>query len=141
MNIGAVANASCLPIKTVRYYADIGLVTPQGRSASGYRQYTEAELNKLIFARRARAFGFTIDETRELLSLYEDRNRSSADVKQIAQGRLEDIREKMRELQALQDELSHLVDACRGDDRPDCPIISGFAAASDSITSAKEASR
>ena len=114
-------------MKTVRYYADIGLVTPQGRSDTGYRQYTQTELSKLVFARRARAFGFSIDETRELLSLYEDRNRSSADVKRIAQGRLQDIEARMQELKALQDELSHLVHACRGDDRPDCPIISGFA--------------
>lgn len=128
MNIGAAAKESGLPIKTVRYYADIGLVTPGARSESGYRQYSATELNKLIFARRARAFGFSIEETRELLSLYEDRNRSSADVKSIATGRLDDIQNKMSELQALHDELAHLVQACRGDDRPDCPIISGFAA-------------
>ena len=130
MNIGAAARQSGLPVKTVRYYADIGLVTPSGRSESGYRQYTRAELNKLVFARRARAFGFSIDETRELVSLYEDRNRSSANVKAIAQHRLEEIEAKMRELQALHDELSHLVQACHGDDRPDCPIISGFAGSS-----------
>lgn len=127
MNIGTAAKAAGLPSKTVRYYADIGLVTPSGRGDNGYRQYTNSELSKLIFARRARAFGFTIDETRELLSLYEDRNRSSADVKQIALRRLEDIETKMRELEALKRELSHLVQACRGDKRPDCPIISGFA--------------
>ncbi len=127
MNIGAAANAAGLPVKTVRYYADIGLVTPGGRSETGYRQYTGAEISKLVFARRTRAFGFSIDETRELLSLYEDRNRSSADVKAIAQGRLDEIEAKMRELTALHDELSHLVHCCRGDDRPDCPILSGFA--------------
>lgn len=127
MNIGAAAKAADLPVKTVRYYADIGLVTPSGRSETGYRQYMPAELSKLIFARRARAFGFSIDETRELLSLYEDRNRSSADVKAIAQGKLGEITAKMTELQALHDELAHLVQACRGDDRPDCPIIRGFA--------------
>ncbi len=127
MNIGAAAKAADLPVKTVRYYADIGLVTPSGRSETGYRQYMPAELSKLIFARRARAFGFSIDETRELLSLYEDRNRSSADVKAIAQGKMGEITTKMTELQALHDELAHLVQACRGDDRPDCPIIRGFA--------------
>jgi Cu(I)-responsive transcriptional regulator len=127
MNIGAVSKAAGLPVKTVRYYADIGLVTPSGRSETGYRLYSETELNKLIFARRSRAFGFGIEQVRELLSLYEDRNRSSADVKQIATQRLEDIDAKMQELRALHDELSHLVQACRGDDRPDCPIISGFA--------------
>lgn len=127
MNIGAAARAAGLPVKTVRYYADIGLVTPSGRSESGYRLYTDIELRKLVFARQSRAFGFTIEETRELLSLYEDRARSSADVKRIAAGRLDEIRGKMRELQDLHDELAHLVDACHGDDRPDCPIIAGLA--------------
>ena len=127
MNIGAAAKETGLPVKTIRYYADIGLVTPSGRTEAGYRQYTRSELNKLVFVRRARAFDFSIEETRELLSLYEDRNRSSADVKRIALGRLDDIEAKMNELRALRDELSHLVEACRGDDRPDCPIITGFA--------------
>ena len=132
MNIGAAAEAAGLPVKTVRYYADIGLVTPSGRSDSGYRQYTGSELNKLVFARRTRAFGFSIDETRELLDLYQDRNRSSADVKAIAQAKLAEIEEKMAELQALHDELAHLVEACRGDQRPDCPIIRGFAGRAES---------
>lgn len=127
MNIGSAAKAARLPVKTVRYYADIGLVTPSDRSESGYRQYTRDELRKLVFARRARAFGFSIDETRELLDLYQDRNRSSADVKAIASAKLVQIEDKMAELQALHDELAHLVQACHGDDRPDCPIIAGFA--------------
>ncbi|MEL6477454.1 MAG: Cu(I)-responsive transcriptional regulator [Pseudomonadota bacterium] len=126
MQIGEAAKAADLPVKTVRYYADIGLVTPV-RSASGYRQYGPAELAKLIFARRARAFGFSIEEVRELLSLYEDRNRSSADVKEIAQRRLEEIERRMAELTALRAELTHLVDTCRGDHRPDCPILSRLA--------------
>lgn len=127
MKIGAVAKAAELPVKTVRYYADIGLVSPSGRSEAGYREYTLTELSKLIFARRARAFGFNIEQTRELLSLYGNNNRSSADVKEIAQNRVAEIEEKMRELRALRDELSHLVQTCRGDDRPECPIISGLA--------------
>ncbi|MEM7058948.1 MAG: Cu(I)-responsive transcriptional regulator [Pseudomonadota bacterium] len=128
MKIGAAARAAGLPVKTVRYYADIGLVVPDGRSNSGYRQYSDVELRKLIFARHARSFGFSIDQTRELLSLYGDCNRSSADVKQIATKRLDDIRTRMSELQELHDELAHLVDTCRGDARPDCPIISSLAA-------------
>lgn len=131
MQIGAAAKAAGLPVKTVRYYADIGLIRPEGRSPTGYRQYGPAEISKLIFARRARAFGFGIDEVRELLSLYEDRQRSSADVKLIATRRLEEIETRMGELQALHDELAHLVTACRGDGRPDCPILSGFAAHED----------
>ncbi|GMG83814.1 Cu(I)-responsive transcriptional regulator [Paralimibaculum aggregatum] len=127
MNIGDAARASGLPVKTVRYYADIGLVRPNGRSESGYRNYGRAEVSKLVFARRARSFGFSVEQTRELLGLYEDRSRSSADVKRIARERLSELEAKMQELQALHDELAHLVDACRGDHRPDCPIIDGFA--------------
>lgn len=128
MNIGKAAEASGLSVKTVRYYADIGLVTPSGRSGAGYRQYTQPEVRKLVFARRARAFGFSVDEVRELLSLYEDRNRSSADVKRIATAKLSEIETKLGELQALHQELGLLVQACRGDERPDCPILTGFAA-------------
>ncbi len=123
MNISAASLASGLPVKTVRYYADIGLVAAPERSNAGYRTYDEAAVRKLIFVRRARAFGFSVAECRELLNLYEDEARSSADVKRIARNRLEEIREKQRELASLHDELSHLVDACSGDDRPNCPII------------------
>ena len=110
-------------MKTVRYYADIALVSAPSRSESGYRTYDDGAVRKLVFIRRAREFGFSIDECRELLSLYEDQHRSSADVKRIATKRLEEIAKKQRELQSLHDELAHLVDACKGDHRPDCPII------------------
>jgi len=123
MNISAAADAAGLPVKTVRYYADIGLVAAPSRSASGYRTYDDASIRKLAFIRRAREFGFNIGECRELLDLYEDQNRSSADVKQIASKKLEEIRAKQRELQALHDDLSHLVDSCSGDHQPECPII------------------
>lgn len=123
MNISAAAKAAGLPVKTVRYYADIGLVEASGRTEAGYRTYDAAAVAKLGFIRRARAFDFSIEECRELLGLYEDQTRSSADVKAIASRRLEDIREKQRDLQALHDELAHLVTSCRGDSRPDCPII------------------
>ncbi len=126
MNIAAASSAAGLPVKTVRYYADIGLVSASSRTASGYRIYDEGAVRKLVFIRRAREFGFSIDECRELLSLYEDQHRSSADVKRIASKRLGEIAKKQRELQSLHDELAHLVDACRGDDRPDCPIIDGL---------------
>ena len=131
MNIGAVARKVGLPIKTVRYYADIGLVSPVGRSNSGYRQYGDTELRKLVFVRRAREFGFSIEDTRGLLGLYEDNNRSSADVKQIATLRLDELNVKMRELRALHDDLLHLVEACKGDNLPDCPILTGFAGSED----------
>jgi len=126
MNIGAIAKQADLPTKTVRYYADIGLVTPSGRSSAGYRIYTGVELHKLRFVRSARSFGFTVDECRELLGLYEDRDRSSRDVKRMALQRISEIELKMAELQSLHDELSRLARSCRGDDRADCPILSGL---------------
>ena len=126
MNISTAAKTAGLPVKTVRYYADIGLVSAPERTESGYRTYDDGAVLKLVFVRRAREFGFSIEECRELLSLYEDQDRSSADVKRIATRRLEDIAEKQRELQSLHDELAHLIDACKGDDRPDCPIIDGL---------------
>lgn len=123
MNISFAARQAGLPVKTVRYYADIGLVKAPSRTDVGYRCYDENAVKKLIFVRQARAFGFSIDQCRELLGLYEDKTRSSADVKRIAQQRLEDIRQKQLELQSLHDSLAHLVKSCKGDHRPDCPII------------------
>lgn len=124
MNIAAASKAAGLPTKTVRYYADIGLVEPTMRSKAGYRLYDEATIKKLIFVRRSRAFGFTIEACRELLGLYQDQKRTSADVKRLASHRLQEIELKQKELQCLHDELSHLINACRGDNRPDCPIMS-----------------
>ncbi len=126
MNIGSIAKRADLPTKTVRYYADIGLVTPSARSSAGYRIYTEVELNKLRFVRSARSFGFTVEECRELLGLYENRDRSSRDVKRMALQRISEIEDKMMELQSLHDELSRLAKSCHGDDRPDCPILAGL---------------
>lgn len=123
MNISAAAEASGLPVKTVRYYADIGLVDAAARTSAGYRTYDDSAIRKLVFIRRAREFGFTIEECKELLGLYQDEHRTSAEVKRIASQRLEEIRVKQQELQKLYDELSHLVSACKGDHRPDCPII------------------
>lgn len=123
MNISSAAEAAGLPVKTVRYYADIGLVGAPSRSEAGYRTYDDASVRKLGFVRRSREFGFSIEECRELLSLYQDRDRTSAEVKRIASKKLQDIEEKQRELQSLHEELEHLVKSCRGDQRPDCPII------------------
>lgn len=123
MNISAAAKLSGLPVKTARFYADIGLVDAPARSEAGYRSYDDASVRKLVFVRRSREFGFSIEECRELLGLYQDHERSSAEVKRIASKRLTEIEEKQRALQSLHDELTHLVKSCRGDNRPDCPII------------------
>ena len=123
MNISAASKASGLTVKTVRYYADIGLVEAPSRSEAGYRTYDDVAVRKLVFVRRSRAFGFSIEKCRELLDLYQDQNRTSSEVKRIALKRLEEIEDKQRELQSLHDELAHLVKSCRGDNMPNCPII------------------
>ncbi len=127
LTIGKVSTMAGLPTKTVRYYADIGLVVPRGRSDSGYREYGHEELQKLRFVRSARSFGFSVDACRELLSLYEDNGRASREVKDIALQRLQEIEQKMQELKSLHRELSRVAQLCPGDDAADCPILSTFA--------------
>jgi MerR family transcriptional regulator, copper efflux regulator len=128
MNIGQVSEQSGLPSKTIRYYEDIGLVKPSRRE-NGYRDFASNDLQKLAFLGRARSLGFTIEDCRTLVSLYEDRERSSSEVKAIAQSHLERINSKIAELQALSLALHDLVKSCQDDDRPECPIIDGLARA------------
>ena len=123
MNIGEAAERSGLPPKTIRYYEDIGLVTPP-RDANGYRAFRDSDAHKLTFLGRARALGFTIEDCRNLLALWEDTDRARADVRAIAKGHLQEIEDKIADLQAMQATLSDLVRDCAGDDRPDCPILS-----------------
>ena len=122
MNIGEAAERSGLPAKTIRYYEDIGLVTPL-RDANGYRAFRDSDAYKLTFLGRARALGFTIEDCRNLLALWEDTSRASADVRAIAKDHLREIEKKIADLQAMQETLSDLVRDCAGDDRPDCPIL------------------
>ena len=126
MNIGTAAQASGLPAKTIRYYEEIGLVAPARRD-NGYRDYDEADVHRLRFLHRARGLGFSIDDCRHLLSLYDDKHRASADVKALARQRIGDIDAKIAELQSLRGTLSALVHACHGDERPDCPILNELA--------------
>ena len=126
MNIGEVAKMADLPIKTIRYYEEIGFIQPK-RSANGYRSFRESDVHKLAFLGRARSLGFSIEDCRALLQLYENDTRASADVKQIAQEHLTRIDAKVKELQAMRNTLSHLIEACAGDDRPICPILSDLA--------------
>ena len=126
MNIGDVAARSGLPAKTIRYYEDIGLIKP-ARTANGYREFGERDMHNLAFLARARSLGFTIEDCRALLGLYQDEGRASADVKKLAEGHLEQIDAKIGELKAMRATLSHLVAHCHGDGRPDCPIIDELA--------------
>jgi len=126
MNIGTAAEMANLPAKTIRYYEEIGLVAP-ARSDNGYRDYSDKDVHRLRFLQRSRSLGFTIDECRLLLSLYDDQNRASADVKAVALEKVEEIDRKISELQSLRDTLSNLARHCHGDGRPDCPIIDDLA--------------
>jgi len=123
INISKAAKAAGLPVKTVRYIGNIDLVAAQQRSASGYRLYDDRSLRKLIFVRRTRSFGFSIEACRDLLDLYHDSGRRGFDVKRLAEGRLAIINQKQHDLQSLLDDLSHLIHAWRGDQRPECPIL------------------
>ena len=123
MNIGKAANLSNLTIKAVRYYANIGLVKPQQNISTGYRNYTDEELSKLKFIGKARKFDFSINECKELLSLYEDKNRTSKEVKKIILEKISQIDGKLKDLKDLKKELNFLASNCHGDDRPNCPIL------------------
>lgn len=126
MNIGEAARRSGLPAKTIRYYEDIGLVSA-GRRGNGFRDYDGKDLHNLRFVARARGLGFTVEECRHLLALYQDPGRSSAEVREAAERHLAEVRSKIEELQSMERTLHHLIHACAGDGRPDCPIIDGLA--------------
>ncbi len=127
MTIGEAATITGLPQKTIRYYEEIDLVRPD-RGANGYRNFSRSDTHKLAFVARARSLGFSVGECRALLSLYEDDNRASADVRQLAGEHLMQIDVKIAELQAMRRTLADLVERCRGDHRPDCPILDELAA-------------
>lgn len=122
MNIGEAARLSGLPPKTIRYYEEVGLVKPS-RAINGYRNYGDRDVHLLRFLQRSRSLGFTIEEARRLISLYEDEGRRSEDVKSMASSRMAEIDRKIAELQSLKRALADLSERCHGDDGPDCPIL------------------
>ena len=123
LNIGKAAKLSNLTVKTVRYYADIGLVSPVKNNKTGYRDFSEDDVARLQFVSKARKFNFTIQECEELLSLYSDKNRSSKEVKSLTLEKISEIDGKLLELKELKKQLSFLADNCQGNDRPECPIL------------------
>lgn len=129
MNIGEAAAKSGVSAKMIRYYESIGLIAPPQRTAAQYRVYAEHDVHTLRFVRRARALGFSIEESRALLALWHDKSRASADVKQLAMAHVRDLEARAAQLQAMADTLRHLARNCHGDDRPDCPILADFATA------------
>ncbi|WP_421785020.1 Cu(I)-responsive transcriptional regulator [Hyphobacterium sp.] len=122
MNMKQASGRTGLPAKTIRYYEDIGLLSP-ARGENGYRSFSDSDLHKLTFLARSRSLGFSLDDCRQLLSLYDDDERSSADVRELAVRHIADVDRKLGELKDIRRVLSKLVSACDGDHRPDCPIM------------------
>jgi Cu(I)-responsive transcriptional regulator len=128
-NIGQAAKASGVSAKMIRHYESLGLLSPARRTAAGYRIYDQNDIHTLRFVRRARDLGFSIREIEQLLGLWQNRRRSSADVRRVAQQHVEDLNRKIEELQAMRRTLEQLVHHCHGDHRPECPILDDLASA------------
>lgn len=126
MNIGAASDASGVSQRMIRHYEKIGLVPAPARRGN-YRDYSDADVHRLRFIANARDLGFPVEEIRTLLGLWSDRERSSAEVKALAEGRAAELGRKARALEAMRSSLLQLAGACHGDDRPDCPIIERLA--------------
>lgn len=129
MNIGEAAAATGVSAKMIRYYESIHLIKESHRTDAGYRTYSENELHTLRFIKRARKLGFSLEQIRDLLSLWQDAGRASADVKAIAMAHVTDLNKRILEMTEMRDTLAHLADACAGNHKPDCPILSSLATA------------
>ena len=127
--IGEAARRAGVSARMVRHYEAQGLLPPMHRTGGGYRQYTEADVHALRFIRRARDLGFSMAEIATLLGLWQDKARASSQVKSIAQAHIDDLNQRIADMQAMQRSLQSLVQCCHGDDRPDCPILDNLAAA------------
>ena len=127
MHIGEAASKAGLPAKTIRFYEEIGLVTPATRSDNGYRTYADRDVHVLRFLHRSRSLGFSVEDCRELLALYRDKNRASANVKAVAMARVSDIETKIAQLGSMKATLTDLAEKCHGNDKPDCPILDDLA--------------
>ena len=137
LNIGQAAARSGVSAKMIRHYESVGLFPETTRTDAGYRQYADKEVSTLRFIRQSRDLGFSIEQIRELLGLWLDRQRPSRQVRALAQAHIEELDEKLKGLHAMKATLEHLVHCCRGDDRPECPIIETLAA--DAAASAPQA--
>jgi Cu(I)-responsive transcriptional regulator len=126
-NIGLASKASGVSVKMIRHYEAIGLLKKVARTQANYRLYGDADVHTLRFVKRARLLGFSIDDIRELLSLWQNKSRPSASVKRIAAGHVQDLQRRIAEMQAMASTLGHLMHNCHGDQRPDCPILEDLA--------------
>ena len=128
MNIGQAAKTSGVSAKMIRYYESIGLIHPAARSDAGYRHFGDIEIHTLRFIRRSRDLGFTVEQIAELLALWQDRSRKSADVKKMAINHVAALRQKLDKLESTVVTLTKLASCCHGDERPDCPILEDLSA-------------
>ena len=128
MNISRAAELSGVSAKMIRHYESAGLIPAAARTAAGYRVYAMDDVHRLAFIRRARAVGFGTADIRQLLSLWQNRQRPARDVKRLAVEHLQQLQARIADLEAIADTLSHLIGHCQGDERPDCPILDSLAA-------------
>lgn len=126
MNIGKLSKAVGISAKMIRYYEQIGLIPAVGRNNSGYRSYSAQDVERLKFIRKSRTLGFSVSEITDLLDLWNDKKRQSADVKKLAQSHIEKLELRIFELQKMTETLQNLINCCAGDHRPDCPILDGL---------------
>lgn len=127
LDIGRAAKASGVSLKMIRHYEAIGLLRDVARTHANYRVYGDADVHTLRFIRRARTLGFPVEDIRELLSLWQNKSRSSASVKRIAGAHMENLKQRIVELQSMVATLAHLTQHCHGDHRPGCPILEDLA--------------
>ena len=129
MRIAEASAATGLSAHTLRYYEQIGLITPATRTGNNYRTYGEQDVHNLRFIKRARTLGFSLEETETLLKLWQDKSRESGAVKDVALSHIADLERKIAEMKSMVSTLSHLAHCCGGDNRPDCPILDDLAGA------------
>ena len=141
MNIGEAARESGVTAKMIRYYESVDLLAPKGRTDAGYRVYGKPEIHTLRFIRQARHLGFSVDDIRKLLGLWQDHSRASSEVKTIALQHVADLERRIAELSEMRDTLTHLAHHCHGDTRPDCPILESLASTVDCHDGARSQSR
>jgi len=127
MNIGAAAETTGVPAKTIRYYESIGLIPPATRAENGYRHYTEFDVETLRFVQHSRRLGFSVKDVGNLLELWGDKDRSSADVKALALQQISEVEQRIKELETIRRTLIDLTERCHGNDRPECPILEDLA--------------
>ncbi|WP_417820829.1 Cu(I)-responsive transcriptional regulator [Terasakiella sp.] len=126
MNISKVSKLTGVSAKTIRYYESIDLMPEPARADNGYRDYCERDVEILRFIQSARKMGFPLKDVGSLLELWQDKNRASRDVRELAKRHIEEVESRIKELEGIRETLKNLVDCCHGDDRPDCPILNSF---------------